>query len=78
MPPQSSLICLSAMLTLPAQCDHSLLVIVSPNTRSHSVDTERVMPQCAVPEVAELLFAGVEPLVYRSVILYLSAEATNR
>jgi hypothetical protein len=42
------------------------------------VDAERVMPQCPVPEVAELLFANVEPPVYRSVIVYLSAEAADR
>jgi hypothetical protein len=42
------------------------------------VNTQRVMSQRAVPEIAILLFARIEPLVYRSVIVYLSAEATDR
>jgi len=42
------------------------------------VNTQRVMSQRAVPEIAILPFAVVEPLMYPSVIVYLSAETTDR
>jgi len=77
MPPQSSLMCCSAIYLTGTTRPFAVRNSFSEYALA-LVDAKRMMPQCPVPEVAEFLLAIVEPPVYRSVIVHFSAEAADR